>query len=125
MPTWTWGGQPIAISGGDDKERIRQANLRADREKAKAAYWQEVATARGDGLNAGRVADEIMARIERDGAIHRDALIEVVQIFGRREWGPYAPVTQDVTTKMPASTGATWSDLYLAAGAGVVHFRRT
>lgn len=32
-------------------------------------------------LNPDKVADELMARIERDGAIHRDSLIDVLNAF--------------------------------------------
>lgn len=35
-------------------------------------------TSASAAMSAERVADEIMARIERDGAIHRSSLIEVI-----------------------------------------------
>lgn len=60
-------------------EAIRQANVRADREAAKCKYWQDIAIGISS-VDASRIADEIMARVERDGAIHRDALIEVVTL---------------------------------------------
>lgn len=64
-----------------EQRAAHSAQVMAARWKAKCLYWQGVAgTARaGDrSLDAGRVADEILARIERDGAVHRDALIETI-----------------------------------------------
>lgn len=64
-------------------EALRQANVRADREAAKCKYWQDRALAAPSGVDAARVAEEIMARIERDGAVHRDALIEVITLYAK------------------------------------------
>ena len=67
----------------DVQESLREARTEVARWKAKSDYWQGVAQSAGSSINAERIADEIMLRIERDGAIHRDALIEVARLYAK------------------------------------------
>lgn len=63
--------------------------MTAGKNPLSSAYWEvheRNALARKlaerKSLDAPKLADEIMARIERDGAIHRDSLIEVIRMVG-------------------------------------------
>lgn len=80
---FVWRGATAATPDSSTEETLRQANLRADREAAKRKYWQDRALAAPSDVDAVRVAEEIMARIERDGAVHRDALVEVITLYAR------------------------------------------
>jgi hypothetical protein len=74
----------ICESTQDLPRRLREKTNESDRWKAKCEYWQREAKKRsetGAALDATKIADEIMARIERDGAIHKDALVEVIGAF--------------------------------------------
>ena len=89
-----YGGTPMTdvfVAGGSGysytKPTVVSHNVEAERDrwKAKCEYWQGEVEKRGKTrfvVDATKVADEIMARIERDGAIHKDALVDVVRAFG-------------------------------------------
>lgn len=44
-------------------------------------------SAKPPAITAERIADELMARIERDGAIHKSSLIEVLSMLGVQTQG--------------------------------------
>lgn len=87
LVTGTLAASPVYVGHATNQLRaaLHTTQTERDRWKAKCEYWQAEAEKRsrsGSALDATKIADEIMARIERDGAIHRDALVEVVRAFG-------------------------------------------